>query len=197
MRIPDTDDPIALFADWYGEAMECDLKNPTAAALATADAEGRPSARMVLLKGFDAAGFVFYTNLESRKAGELLRPDAHAALCFYWSPLDRQVRVEGPVSQVSDAEADAYFATRARQSQIGAWASKQSRPLESRFALEKRVAQLGVKYATGPVPRPPYWSGFRIRPERIEFWREGAFRLHDRLRFERAGEGWTHERLYP
>lgn len=197
MSIPDADDPIALFAAWYDEAQHCGLKNPTAVALATADAEGRPSVRMVLLKGFDAAGFVFYTNLESRKGRELRRPAAHAALCFYWPPLDRQVRVEGPVSQVSDEEADAYFATRPRQSQIGAWASRQSAPLEGRFALEKRVAKFGLKFGTGPVPRPPYWGGFRIRPDAIEFWREGAFRLHDRLRFTRASDGWTHERLYP
>ncbi|MFQ5786162.1 MAG: pyridoxamine 5'-phosphate oxidase [Alphaproteobacteria bacterium] len=196
MSISDTDDPVALFAEWYGEALNCGLKNPTAAALATADARGRPSARMVLLKGFDERGFVFYTNTGSRK-GEDLRANASAALCFYWPPLDRQVRVEGAVEQVSDDEADAYFATRPRQAQIGAWASHQSHPLEGRFALEKQVAQFGLKFGVGKVPRPPFWTGFRVRPERIEFWREGAFRLHDRLVFSRTTNGWTRQRLYP
>jgi pyridoxamine 5'-phosphate oxidase len=196
MSIPDSDDPIALFAAWYGEAQSCGLKNPTAVTLATVDDEGRPSARVVLLKGFDAAGFVFYTNFESRK-GVQLQATRRAALCFYWAPLDRQVRVEGEAEPVSDADADAYFATRARQSQIGAWASRQSRPLGGRFELEKRVAKFAMKYGVGTVPRPPWWSGFRVAPARIEFWREGAFRLHHRYVFERTPAGWTTERLYP
>ena len=196
MRIPDTDDPIALFGEWYDEALNCGLKNPTAVTLATADEQARPSARMVLLKGFDAAGFVFYTNNESRK-GDQLTTNGHAALCFYWPPLDRQVRVEGPVTGVSDTESDAYFATRPRQAQIGAWASDQSRPLAGRFDLEKRVARFALKFAIGEVPRPPHWSGFRVAPELIEFWHEGAFRLHDRLIFIREGDGWRTERQFP
>ncbi len=196
MRIPDTDDPIALFGEWYDEALNCGLKNPTAVTLATANERGRPSARMVLLKGFDAAGFVFYTNNESRKGGQLMA-NGHAALCFYWPPLDRQVRVEGAVTGVGDAESDAYFATRPRQAQIGAWASDQSRPLAGRFDLEKRVARFGLKFAIGEVPRPPHWSGFRVAPERIEFWHEGVFRLHDRLIFIREGDGWRTERQFP
>ncbi len=196
MSIPDTEDPIALFAQWYGEAMDCGQKNPTAAALATADGAARPSVRMVLLKGFDSRGFVFYTNLESRKGREL-DVNPYAALCFYWPPLDRQVRIEGPVEPVGDDEADAYFATRPREARFGAWASKQSRPLESRFALEKAVAGIVLKYATGKVPRPPYWSGYRVSPERIEFWSQGWFRLHHRVLFSRTPEGWTRQRLYP
>ena len=196
MSIPDTEDPIALFAQWYGEAMDCGQKNPTAAALATADGDARPSVRMVLLKGFDSRGFVFYTNLESRKGREL-DVNPYAALCFYWPPLDRQVRIEGPVAPVGDDEADAYFATRPREARFGAWASKQSRPLESRFALEKAVAGIVLKYATGEVPRPPYWSGYRVSPERIEFWSQGSFRLHHRVLFSRTPEGWTRQRLYP
>jgi pyridoxamine 5'-phosphate oxidase len=196
MSIPDTDDPIALFGEWYDQALKCGLKNPTAVALATADERGRPSARMVLLKGFDAAGFVFYTNNESRKGGQL-KGAGHAALCFYWPPLDRQVRVEGAVTGVSDAESDDYFATRPRQAQIGAWASDQSRPLVGRFELEKRIARFALKFAIGEVPRPPHWSGFRVAPERIEFWHEGAFRLHDRLIFFREGVGWRSERQFP
>ena len=189
-------DPIALFAEWYGEAAKCGLKEPTAVSLATADGQGRPTARMVLLKGHDARGFVFYTNTESRK-GDALRENPYAALCFYWPPLGRQVRVEGAVAPVTDAEADVYFAGRDKQSQIGAWASAQSRPLESRFAFEKEIARYAAKYAIGSVPRPPHWSGYRIAPERIEFWSEGAFRLHDRRVFTRQGNGWSIQRLYP
>ncbi len=196
MTIPLARDPIALFAEWYEEALNCGLKNPTAAALATVDGNGQPSARMVLLKGYDEQGFVFYTNTESCK-GEHLRANPRAALCFYWPPLDRQVRIEGSVEPVSDDEADAYFATRPRQAQIGAWASAQSRPLESRFALEKQVAKFVAKFAVGTVPRPPYWSGYRISPERIEFWRQGTFRLHERLLYRRSADGWTTERLFP
>lgn len=193
---PETN-PFARFAAWYDEAARSGLKEPTAVALGTADAAGQPSVRMVLLKGFDDQGFVFYTNHESRKGREL-NENPKAALCFYWMPLGKSVRVVGRAEVVSDAEADAYFASRARNSQIGAWASKQSRPLESRHALEKRVAQFAVKYPLGKVPRPPYWSGFRIVPQTIEFWEEQPFRLHDRLVYARAGDGgWRTERFYP
>jgi len=189
-------DPVELFRAWLAEASESEPNDPTAVALATADAEGRPSLRMVLLKGVEAEGFVFYTNLESRK-GEQLAANPQAALLFHWKSLRRQVRVEGAVSPVTPAEAEAYFASRPRQSQIGAWASQQSRPLESRFALEKRVAFYAAKHAVGSVPRPPHWSGFRVAPRRIEFWQDGAFRLHDRLVYHRREDGWETERLYP
>ena len=190
------DDPLGLFASWLEQAEAQEPNDPDAMALATVGADGMPSLRMVLLKGFDQAGFVFYTNLESRK-GEQLMAQPKAALLCHWKSLRRQVRVEGPVSRVGDEEADAYFASRAKQSQIGAWASRQSRPLVGRFELEKRVAQFAAKYALGEVPRPPHWSGFRVAPQRIEFWQDGAFRLHDRLVYLRDGEGWRTERLYP
>jgi pyridoxamine 5'-phosphate oxidase len=166
--------------------------------LATATPDGRPSARMVLLKGVDARGFVFYTNLESRKGAEL-SANPYAALCFHWKTLTRSVRIEGRVEPVSAEEADAYFASRPRGSRIGAWASKQSRPLESRLALEKRVAEFGLKFAVGEIPRPPFWSGFRLVPVRIEFWRDMPFRLHERLLFSREGPDapWRTEMLYP
>lgn len=189
-------DPIELFRAWLSEASDSEPNDPTAVALATADAEGRPSLRMVLLKGVEAEGFVFYTNLESRK-GEQLAANPQAAMLFHWKSLRRQVRIEGAVSPVTPAEADAYFGSRPRQSQIGAWASQQSRPLESRFALEKRVAFYAAKHAVGSVPRPAHWSGFRISPRRIEFWQDGAFRLHDRVVYHRQEEGWRTERLYP
>ncbi len=189
-------DPIALFAEWYGEAANCGLKEPTAVTLATADGRGRPTARMVLLKGHDARGFVFYTNTESRK-GDALLQNPVAALCFYWPSLGRQVRIEGAVEPVAPEEADVYFASRDRQVRIGAWASAQSRPLEGRFDLEKAVARFAAKYAIGEVPRPPYWSGYRISPDRIEFWSQGAFRLHDRRVFTREDDGWTTMRLFP
>ncbi|MDP6427679.1 MAG: pyridoxamine 5'-phosphate oxidase [Rhodospirillales bacterium] len=191
-----TDDPIQLFKDWLVEAEAGETVNPTAAALATADASGCPSVRMVLLKGVDERGFVFYTNSESRKGLEMAE-NPHASLCFYWKSLLREVRVEGPVAKVSDADADAYFASRARASQIGAWASKQSRPMQGRFELEKKIAEYTAKFNIGKVPRPPFWGGYRIEPEHIEFWRERRFRLHDRVMYNRVSGGWAAKRLYP
>lgn len=188
--------PIDLFKEWLADATKSEPSNPTAMTLATVGANGRPSARMVLLKDVDARGFTFYTNLESRKAGEL-NANTVAALCFYWKTLDRQVRVEGTVARVSDDEADAYFASRARMSQIGAWASQQSRPLETRFALERRVAEFTAKFHIGSVPRPAFWSGYRVAPDAIEFWKEMPFRLHDRTVYRRDGDGWRVEKLYP
>ena len=192
------DDPFALFGAWFTEAEASEPNDPNAMALATVAADGMPSVRMVLLKGFDKTGFVFFTNLESRK-GEQLKANPKAALCFHWKTLQRSVRVQGLVTPVSPAEADAYFATRPRSSRIGAWASKQSRPLASRFDLERRIAEYTARFGLGEVPRPPFWSGFRLAPLRIEFWKNGAFRLHDRLVFTRAdlAEGWTIERLFP
>ncbi|PTM98473.1 pyridoxamine 5'-phosphate oxidase [Mycoplana dimorpha] len=191
-------EPFGLFATWLAEAERSEPNDPNAVALATVDASGLPNVRMVLLKGFDEQGFVFYTNFESRKGEEILAT-GKAAMCFHWKSLRRQVRLRGPVEVVSDAEADAYYRSRARGSRIGAWASKQSRPLESRFALEKAVAEYTARYAIGDIPRPPYWSGFRIRPVSIEFWHDRPFRLHDRVEFRRAaaGEGWQKVRMYP
>lgn len=199
MGVPDHADPIALFGDWLQEAKgNASIVDATAMSLATADAQGIPDVRMVLLKDVDAEGFVFYTNLGSVKARQLAE-NPHAALCFHWVPLRRQVRVRGPVTPVSDAEADAYFASRAKQSQIGAWASKQSQPLEGRFELEQRVAKYAAKYGLTQVPRPEFWSGFCLSPTRIEFWMEQPYRLHDRVEYARAnaGEAWSRRRLYP
>lgn len=190
-------DPHALFEEWLAEAQLSEPNDPTAMALATADAAGRPSARMVLMKGHDARGFVFYTNRQSRK-GEELAANAQAALLFHWKSLRRQVRIEGPVAPVSEAEADAYFATRGRDSQLGAWASEQSRPLDARGTFEARFQELRTRFEGGDVPRPPHWSGYRVAPERIEFWSDRAHRLHERRLFERtAGGGWSEGLLYP
>ena len=194
-------DPIDLFQAWLAEAEGAEPNDPTAMSLATVDAAGNPSVRMVLLKGVDRRGFVFYTNFDSRKGRELI-VQPRAALGFHWKSLRRQVRIEGPVERVTDAEADAYFATRARVSQIGAIASDQSRPLDSRATLEARVAEIEARYAGQSIPRPPHWAGFRVIPAAIEFWKDGAFRLHDRIRFTRAdlnatGMDWHAERLYP
>ncbi|MDN2567932.1 pyridoxamine 5'-phosphate oxidase [Aquibium sp. A9E412] len=190
-------EPFRLFAEWLAEAEKAEPNDPNAVALATVDADGLPNVRMVLLKGFDARGFVFYTNLESAKGREILAA-RKAAMCFHWKSLRRQVRVRGPVEIVDDAEADAYYASRPRGSRIGAWASKQSRPLESRFALEKAVAEYTARFAVGEIPRPAHWSGLRIVPSAIEFWHDRPFRLHDRVLFEPDGKGgWTRTRLYP
>ena len=191
-----SDDPLALFDLWFAEAQASEPNDPDAMALATADAEGRPSLRMVLLKGHDARGFVFYTNLDSRKGNDLAANPA-ASLLFHWKSLRRQVRIEGPVSAVSDVEADAYFASRGRDSRLGAWASDQSRPLPDRATFEARVEEMREKFSAGEVPRPPRWSGFRVAPQRIEFWSDRAARLHERRLFERTGDGWREGLLYP
>lgn len=191
-----TTDPFVLFDSWYAEARASEPNDSNAMALATADAQGRPSVRMVLLKGHDPRGFVFYTNLEGRKASEILA-NPRVALLFHWKSLRRQIRIEGPVQPVTAAEGDAYFASRSRDSQLGAWASDQSRPLESRALFEARYQEVTQRFADGPVPRPPHWSGFRVVPERIEFWLDRAHRLHERHVFERAGEGWREGLLYP
>ena len=192
---PDTT-PFPTFDRWAAEAQEREPGDPMAMALATVDAQGRPSVRMVLMKAWGPEGFVFYTNLESRKGREL-KANPNAALCLHWKSLGRQVRIEGSVDQVEDAVADAYFATRDRGSRIGAWASKQSRPLESPHALEKAVAVKTAEFGLGEVPRPPFWSGFRLKPRAIEFWDHGTFRLHRRLRYELEGSAWSATALYP
>ena len=191
-----SEDPIALFNAWYAEARETEINDSNAVALATADADGRPSVRMVLLKGHGPDGFVIYTNRESRKAGELA-VNRHAALLFHWKSLRRQVRIEGSVSLVSDAESDAYFASRGRDSQLGAWASDQSRPLDSRDTFENRFAEMQARFEGGDVPRPPHWGGYRIAPDRIELWQDRAHRLHERRLFTRETGTWTEGLLFP
>ena len=192
------EEPFALFGEWFAEAVKAEPSDPNAMSLATVDADGLPDVRMVLLKGVDARGFVFYTNTLSAKGVELA-VDPKAALLFHWKSLRRQVRVRGPVEPVTPEEADAYFASRPRGSQIGAWASDQSRPLPDRLALERRVAEFGLKFGIAKVPRPPHWSGYRVLPEAIEFWRDRPFRLHERLAFSRAAPDapWSVARLYP
>jgi pyridoxamine 5'-phosphate oxidase len=189
-------DPFELFNEWLREAIAKEPNDANAMSLATVDADGMPDVRMVLLKEADHRGFVFYSNRESAK-GRQLAANPRAALLFHWKSLRRQVRVRGTVAPVSEAEADAYWATRARPAQLGAWASDQSRPLTDRLALEKKIAEVGLKFGLGKVPRPPHWSGFRVTPQILEFWRDRPFRLHERLVFARAGEGWTTRRLFP
>lgn len=191
-------DPFVLFQSWFEEAKKSEPNDPNAMALSTVDADGLPNSRMVLLNGRDGEDFVFYTNTQSQKGTELLA-QPKAALLFHWKSLRRQVRIRGAVSLVSDEMADAYFASRPRDSRIGAWASQQSRPLESRFALEKAVALQAAKFGVGTIPRPPHWTGFRVSPVYLEFWRDGAFRLHDRVVFRRTAvdQPWSRERLYP
>ena len=191
-----TADPIALFDAWFAEAMASEPNDPNAMALATADAQGQPSVRMVLLKGHGADGFVFYTNRGSRKADDLAA-NGRAALLFHWKSLRRQVRVEGPVSLAGDAESDAYFAGRGRDSQLGAWASDQARPLDDRATFEARFDAAKARFEGGEVPRPPFWGGYRVTPGRVEFWQDRAHRLHERRLFTREGERWSEGLLYP
>ena len=193
MQLPD---PMPLFQEWFAEARDREQDDPTAMALATADATGRPAVRMVLLKLADARGFVFYTNLGSPKSGDL-RANPRAELCFHWAVLERQVRIFGAVEPVGEEEATAYFATRPRLSQLGAWASRQSKPMNGRYELEQAVAGAALRFGAGPVPRPLFWSGFRVVPSQIEFWHQRPFRHHDRQRFTRIGATWHHEWLFP
>ena len=197
MAIQNEESPFSLFDCWYAEAAQCDgIEDHTAMTLATINENGAPDARQVLLKGFDERGFVFYTNLTSPKAAHLSHTP-RAALCFYWITLGKQVRIRGPVERTTDAEADEYFATRPRQSRLGAWASKQSQPVESPMALEKRIAKYVTRYLFGPVPRPDFWNGFRVIPEEIEFWLKQPYRLHDRVLYTKTGGDWERQRLYP
>ncbi|QCB41744.1 pyridoxamine 5'-phosphate oxidase [Sphingomonas sp. PAMC26645] len=191
-----SDDPFTLFDSWYAEAKQSEPNDPNAVALATADAEGRPSVRMVLLKGHGPDGFVIYTNRESRKAGELAA-NPQGALLFHWKSLRRQIRIEGPVSWATDEESDAYFASRGRDSQLGAWASEQSRPLDSRETFEQRFAEMTAKFEGQDVPRPPHWGGYRVTPTRIEFWQDRAHRLHERRLFTREDGNWSEGLLFP
>ena len=191
-----TNDPFALFDTWLAEAGKTEPNDPNAMTLATATPDGRPSARIVLLKGADHDGFVFYTNTQSRKGGELAANQA-VALLFHWKSLARQIRIEGRAAPVTPAEADAYYATRARVSRLGAWASDQSRPLDGRETLEARVAALEARYPGDDIPRPPHWSGYRVRPDGFEFWQDMPYRLHDRTVFTRAGDGWVLGKLFP
>ena len=194
--ISPADDPVRLFESWLAEAGRTELNDANAMTVTTATPGGRPSARIVLLKGVDRRGFVFYTNKQGRKGVELAA-NPFAALLFHWKTLGRQVRVEGPVEDVTDAEADAYFASRARVSRLGAWGSEQSRPLASRAALERRVAELDARYPGDAIPRPPHWSGYRVIPERVEFWQDMPYRLHDRRVYRRDEDRWEQEALYP
>jgi len=196
MELTETTDPFDLFAEWFAAAQAGELNDPEAMSLATIEKDGSPAVRIVLLKGFDRRGFAFYTNFQSNK-GRQLAADPRAALCFHWKSLRRQIRVQGSVTQVSDEDADAYFASRARVSRIGAWASDQSRPLDARATLEARVAELDKRYPGEDVPRPPHWSGFRLAPRRFEFWQDGKFRLHNRIEYRPDGSGWAGTRLYP
>jgi pyridoxamine 5'-phosphate oxidase len=194
----EADEPLRLFAAWFEEAARSEPRDPTAMSLATVDADGLPNVRMVLMKGFDERGFVFYTNVDSKK-GQELDSDRKGALLFHWKSSNRQVRLRGGVERVEDAEADAYFATRPRLAQIGAWASKQSAPLESRHAFEKAIALTTARFAIGTIPRPPNWTGYRLQPLLVEFWQDRPFRLHDRVEFTRdaPGASWRKTRLYP
>lgn len=191
-----TNDPFSLFDEWFAQARVAEINDPEAMALATAGADGQPSVRMVLLKGHGPDGFVFFTNADSDKGGQLAE-NPRAALLFHWKPLRRQIRIEGPVEAVGEDEADAYFASRARDSQLGAWASDQSRPLDSRDAFEQRFAKVGERFDGLAVPRPPYWRGFRVIPHRFEYWSDRPYRLHERRVFTRHGDGWTEGLLYP